>query len=100
MRRALRLPFPIFCDTNRAVVREWDLYNSREHGGIAVPATFVIDTNRRVLYASVETMFSRATIADVLRALRGPSPQASVERHRVVPRIKEWVRSVRYHLTA
>jgi len=100
MRRALRLEFPILCDTNRDVVRAWDLYNAGERGGIAVPATFIIDTDRRVRYASVETMFSRATIADVLRALRSAHGQPSVECHRVVPRIREWVRSLRYHLKA
>lgn len=46
LRVQLSLPFRILCDTERRVVRDWDLYDARERGGIAKPAVFVIDPNR------------------------------------------------------
>jgi peroxiredoxin len=51
LRTQLSLPFPILCDTERRVVKDWDIYNSRERGGIAKPAVFVIDPNQVVRYA-------------------------------------------------
>ena len=35
LRLELDLPFPILCDTERRVVKDWDIYNAREKGGIA-----------------------------------------------------------------
>ena len=46
LRGHLALPFPILCDTERRVVRDWGIYNSREKGGIAQPAVFIMTPAR------------------------------------------------------
>lgn len=70
MRRALHLPFIILCDTNRRVVQDWLLYNAREKGGIAIPAVFILDPGRRVLFASVDTVASRVPASEIAAFLR------------------------------
>jgi len=67
VRRDLRLPFKILCDTARRVVRQWDIYNSRERGGIAKPAVFIIDPGRTVRYASVDGVSSRVAPPEIVR---------------------------------
>ena len=42
LRNRLDLPYPLLCDTQRVVTKQWDLYNPGEMGGIAKPAVFVI----------------------------------------------------------
>jgi len=80
VRRTLGLRFPILCDTGRSVVRAWDLYNARERGGIAVPAVFVLDRDRRVLSTSVDRTAARvsprATLAFVEALARGGAAAA------------------------
>ncbi len=34
LRNHLSLPFPILCDTERRVVRDWGIYNTREKGAL------------------------------------------------------------------
>jgi len=77
LRLTLSVTFPIWCDVERQVVREWDLFNAREKGGIAVPATFVIDGERRVLLCSVDGVMRRAAADDVLAFVRGQAMQAA-----------------------
>jgi peroxiredoxin len=102
LRRAESLPFPILCDTERAVVKEWDLYNAREKGGIAVPATFVLDGERRVRFASVDDVRHRVTVEDVLAFVRGGA--ASGTRATLAPGRAGWMRAVgnwfRYGVTS
>ena len=77
LRRTLSLPFPILCDVGRQVVREWDLFNPSEKGGIAVPATFVLDAERRVRLSSVDDVRHRAGTDEVLAYVRGQATQAA-----------------------
>lgn len=77
LRRTLSLSFPILCDVERQVVRGWDLFNPGEKGGIAVPATFVLDGERRVRLSSVEDVRHRAGADEVLACLRGQATQAA-----------------------
>ena len=76
LRESEQLPFVMLCDVERRVVREWDLYNAREKGGIAVPATFVLDGERRVLLASVDGVRHRADADEVLAFARGEGASA------------------------
>jgi peroxiredoxin len=69
MRRDLKLPFPVLCDTKREVIRAWDLVNAAE-GDIAYPAAFVIDRERRVRYRALESTTARASMAEVIAAAR------------------------------
>ena len=71
VRKNLRLPFPILCDTKRVVVRQWDIYNAADMGGIAVPTVFVLGTDRRIQYRSVDSTRERVSAARVVRFLQG-----------------------------
>jgi peroxiredoxin Q/BCP len=77
LRQTLSLQFPLLCDVERQAVRDWDLFNSREKGGIAVPATFVIDKERRVRLSSVDDIRHRASTDEVLAFVRGQTTQAA-----------------------
>jgi peroxiredoxin len=77
LRRTLSLPFPIWCDVERQVVRDWDLFNSHEKGGIAVPATFVLDGQRCVRLASIDGVIRRTAADEVLAFVRGQATQAA-----------------------
>jgi len=75
LRQSLNVSFPILCDVQRQVVRDWNLFNPREKGGIAVPATFVLDAGRRVLLASIDGVLRRAPAENVLAFVRGQTSQ-------------------------
>jgi peroxiredoxin len=94
LRRQLGIEFPILCDTGRRVVREWGLYNPDEMGGIAIPAVFVIGTNRRVLYRSIDNTSARVSTEGVLRFLQGSPDAAPPERRPVRPRPRDFARAV------
>ena len=83
VREQLGLSFPLLCDTRRAVVRAWDLYNPREQGGIAVPAVFVIGSGLQVLYHSTDATRRRVSPEGVLAFLRGESGAAEPPRQAV-----------------
>jgi peroxiredoxin len=89
LRTQLSLPFPILCDTERRVVRSWDIYNSRERGGIARPAVFVIDPNQVVRYASVDSVAARVPALEIVQPIR---------RRVHVPMWSEWIRAIRNNL--
>jgi len=89
----LGLPFPLLCDSARAVTRAWDLYNAREMGGIAVPAVFVIGADRRVLYRSIDTTNQRVSTAGVLGFLRGDAGAEAIEREAIPAGLREFARA-------
>ncbi len=70
LRQNLRLPFPILCDTEREVVSAWGLLNATEQGGIARPAVFVLDEDRRVLYSSRDATHRRLRTEELAAFLR------------------------------
>jgi len=93
LRREMRLPFPILCDTRREVVRAWGLFNPAEHGGIAYPAVFVVDPDRVVRWRSLDRTAARVSTGAVLRfLLEGRPPPAP---RRVIPRPGDFVRALR-----
>jgi peroxiredoxin len=93
VRDQLGLPFPILGDSARRVVREWDLYNPKEQGGIAIPAVFVIGTDRRVRYRSVDRTAARVSTDGVLGFLRGDAASAPV-RTRVRAGLRDFARAI------
>jgi peroxiredoxin len=98
LRRELQLPFPILCDPERRVIREWDVYNPRERGGIAKPSVFVIDKEHKVRYAALDEMATRRPPAEILRALQ-KNPRAQPIRSKIyVPRPADWFRAMRNNL--
>ena len=95
LRHELRLPFPILCDMERRVIREWDIYNPRERGGIAKPAVFVVEPGRAVRCASVDAVATRVPASEVVRILQAVAEGQPVRRKVYVPRLADWFRAVR-----
>jgi peroxiredoxin Q/BCP len=94
LRRELRLPFPILCDTERRVAKEWDIYNPREKGGIAKPAVFVIGSDGVVRYSKVDGVARRIPPSEIVRILsgsEGPPPRGRT----YIPHIGEFYSAIR-----
>ena len=89
VRRDLGIEFPLLCDTGRVAVEAYGLLNEREHGGIAFPASFVIDRERLVRFRALEDVASRVSVEqllDLVRELgRGAEPQAKPRKRGVFP---------------
>jgi len=84
-RRELGLKFPLLCDTRREVVKAYGLLNTRENGGIAFPASFVIDRERVVRFRALEDVASRVSVDQLLGLVRalgkgGEAPAAPRKR--------------------
>jgi len=77
VRRQLDLPFTILCDTKRQIVRPWGVFNSKEKGGIAEAAVFLVDRDGIVRFVSIDTMSARVPAAAILDYLRAGMPEAS-----------------------
>jgi peroxiredoxin len=95
LRLHLSLPFPILCDTEHRVVRDWGIYNSEEKGGIAKPAVFIIDSSRTVRYASVDTVVRRVPAAEIVSLLQNAAKEQPVRRRVYVPQFSEWITAMR-----
>jgi peroxiredoxin len=67
VRQELGIKFPLLCDTRREVVKAYGLLNSGEKGGIAFPASFVIDRERVVRFRALEEMASRVSVDQLLK---------------------------------
>ena len=92
LREELGLPFPILSDGSRRVVREWDLYNPKEMGGIAIPAVFVIGPDRRVRFRSIDGTARRVSTLGVVGFLRGAAQVPS--RSALRPGLREFARAI------
>lgn len=94
LRQQLSLPFPILCDTRRRVVQDWDIYNSREKGGIAKPSVFIIRQDRTVRFAAVDTVSTRVPASEIVRVQTDAASQTT-RRKLYIPRFGEWLRAIR-----
>ena len=95
VRRELHLPFPILSDSQRRVVRAWDIYNPREKGGIAKPAVFILAPDRTVRFASVDEVTFRVPAAEILRRLSEEAPGTDAARKRIIPAPATFFRAIR-----
>jgi peroxiredoxin len=95
LRTQFSLPFPILCDTERCVLRGWDIYNSRERGGIAKPAVFVIDPDQVVRLASVDSVATRVPAVEIVHLLQNAANPQPIRRKVHVPMWSEWIRAIR-----
>jgi len=91
----LDLPFPILCDTERRVIQGWDVYNSRERGGIAKPAVVVIGPDRRVRFTEVDAIAWRAPVSATIGVLKASGALPVVKRKVYIPHVIDWFRAVR-----
>jgi peroxiredoxin len=96
LRLELSLPFPILCDTERCVVKGWGIYNSREKGGIAQPAVFLVDSHRLVRYSAVDTVATRVPASEMVRLLQTMAEPQSVRRRVHIPRWDQWLRAIHH----
>jgi peroxiredoxin len=91
LRARLGLPYPLLTDPGRDVIRSWGLYNPKEAGGIARPATYLLGPGRRVLFRSLDEFAARAQAAEMLAYLReGKEPPS----RRIKPRLGDFVGSL------
>ena len=95
LRGHLSLPFPILCDTERRVVRDWDIYNSGEKGGIAKPSVFITDPGQVVRYASVDAVVRRVPAAQIVSLLQDAVEAQPVRRRVHIPLFSEWISAIR-----
>ena len=72
VRARIGLRMPLLCDVMREAVKAWDLYNRRERGGIAVPATVVIGADGAIRYCVREGMARRLRASELLAWLGQP----------------------------
>ncbi len=70
VRQELGIKFPLLCDSRREVVSAYGLLNTREKGGIAFPASFVIDCERVVKFRALEDVASRVSVDQLLGLVR------------------------------
>lgn len=89
VRRELGIKFPLLCDTGRVAVKAYGLLNTRENGGIAFPAAFVIDRERLVRFRALEDVASRVSVEQLLELVRelgrGAEPQAKPRKRGIFP---------------
>jgi peroxiredoxin len=95
LRAHLSLHFPILCDTERRVVRDWGIYNSGEKGGIAKPAVFIIDPSQVVRYAAVDGVVRRVPAAEIVSLLQNATKAQPVRRRLYVPLFSDWISAIR-----
>jgi len=98
MRRELQLPFPILCDTERRVIRDWDIYNPREHKGIPVPSVFLVDRDRKVHYVSRDGIAMRIAASELALFLESGLDADEMRRKLQVPTPSDFYRGVRNSL--
>jgi len=88
-RQELGVKFPLLCDTSREVVKKYGLLNTEEKGGIAFPASFVIDRDRVVRFRALEDVASRISVDQLIGLVRelgrGVEPQTKPRKRGVFP---------------
>jgi peroxiredoxin len=94
LRRELRLPFPILCDTERRVIKDWGIYSPKERGGIAKPAVFTIDRDRTVQYSKIDDVATRVPASEIVGILGGAG-QHETQRKVYIPRLSDFFRAIR-----
>lgn len=78
MRRALGIEFPVLSDSNRETITKWGLLNANEKGGIAFPATFLIDRGRLVRFSETEETLRRVAAGAMLTFVKTREQEGDV----------------------
>jgi peroxiredoxin len=66
MCRDLGIKFPVLSDSSREIITSWGLLNAAEKGGIAVPATFLINHDLKVQFSSADGVARRVGAREML----------------------------------
>ncbi len=101
LKAELGLTFTHLCDVDKQVVQSWDRFNKFEMGGIAKPALFIIDSERRVRFRSDGEMRSRYGVEDLLQFLRSGATISNLEipvRRPVIPRLSQTLGTVKKYI--
>ncbi len=85
------IPFDLLSDLDRSMLQEWDLLNTEERDGIAVPAVFAIGTGRTVLARSVDTMMHQIHPLEFLKTAESETRRPG-RRRLMLPRIFEFLK--------
>ena len=94
LRHQLSLPFRILCDTEKQVIKAWDIYNSREKGGIAKPGVFIVGSGLTALFASLDTVAVRVPASEIVRILQGLEVAAPARRRVYIPTLANFVQGL------
>jgi peroxiredoxin len=89
--------FLLLCDPPREAVQRFGVYNSKEKGGIAYPATFVLDRERVVRFRSLDRTAARVNLDGLFEFLRQGANAAAPcnpARCMIAPTLKDWARMV------
>lgn len=68
-RKEMQFPFELLCDPDKIVIKQYYLLNPHEHQGIAYPAMFVINSQGRICYRSLDRTAKRVQLEEVLKFL-------------------------------
>ena len=91
----LDLPFLLLSDPAREVVEAYGVFNRAEKGGIAYPATFVLDRDRTVRFRSLDRTAARVELNGLFAFLHrglGSAAPSRPERSSIIPRLGDWLR--------
>ena len=66
MRADLGIEFPVLSDLSRETITKWGLLNTSEKGGIAFPATFLLDRGLLVRFSTTEDTSRRVPAREML----------------------------------
>ena len=87
----LYVSYDLLCDTDRTVIKAWDLLNEHEREGIPVPAVLAVGHGRTVLARSLDTMTRQVGPQDFLATLESADPVPPPRRF-PIPRFLEYLR--------
>lgn len=93
----LALPFELLSDADREVVQAYGILNREEKGGIAYPATFVLDRDRTVRFRSLDRTAARVdpdALFAFLRSGLGAAPPEVPGQKAVIPRLGDVARVI------
>jgi len=77
------------------VVQTYGLFNAKEKGGIAYPATLVLDHDRTVRFRSLDRTAARVDLNALFSFLRrgiASAPPPTPSRSRIVPGLRDLIR--------
>ncbi len=97
LKEQLALPFELLSDADREVVQAYGILNREEKGGIAYPATFVLDRDRTVRFRSLDRTVARVdpdTLFAFLRSGLGAVPPEVPGQKAVIPRLGDVARMI------
>ncbi len=93
--KKIQLSFTLLCDENRKIVDLFHLKNPFEHGGIAYPATFIINPEGNICYRSLDGTANRVDLTDELSFLEqlhqnsGQRMQTGPKKSWIIPSLKD-----------